>query len=204
MCIATFVPRRPLGKVGAGTRARIARRALAALAAFVLFPLATGAFAQQVPAPPPARVGYVDMQRLIDSSPQFITGREALQREFAERDAALKADEAKLVRLEAELKRDGPVLPPADAEARQQQVDALRRSIERTRTKLRDELNTRLREMVDERWNDIHDVVVEYAREHRIDLVVPSPVVYASASIDITDAVLERLKRVPADAAAAR
>ena len=202
MCIATFVPRRPLGKVGAGMRARIACRALALFAALALLPLSFAAHAQETP--PAARVGYVDMQRLIDSSPQFIAGREALQREFAERDTLLKADEAKLVRLEAELRRDGPVLAAADAEARQQAIDALRRSIERTRTKLRDELNTRLREMVDERWNDIHDVVVEYAREHRIDLVVPSPVIYASASIDITDAVLERLKRVPPASAAAR
>jgi outer membrane protein len=201
MCIATFVPRRPLGKVGAGMRARIARRVLAIAAALALALPVPATFAQQ---PPPARVGYVDMQRLIDSSPQFIAGREALQREFAERDTLLKADEAKLARLEAELRRDGPVLAAADVEARQQSIDALRRSIERTRAKLRDELNTRLREMVDERWNDIHDVVVEYAREHRIDLVVPSPVIYASASIDITDAVLERLKRVPPEAAASR
>ena len=202
MCIDTFVPRRPLGKVGAGMRDRIARRALALFAALAFLSLSFAAGAQGTP--PPARVGYVDMQRLIDSSPQFIAGREALQREFAERDTLLKADEAKLVRLEAELRRDGPVLAAADAEARQQAIDALRRSIERTRTKLRDELNTRLREMVDERWNDIHDVVVEYAREHRIDLVVPSPVIYASASIDITDAVLERLKRAPPAAAASR
>ena len=201
MCIATLVPRRPLGKARADTRRT--PRALAWLASLLLPLACAGALAQPAP-PAPARVGYVDMQRLIDSSPQFIAGREALQREFASKDAALKADEQKLATREAELRRDGPVLTREQVEGRQQEIDALRRSIERTRTKLRDELNARKQEILDERWNEVHDVVVEYAREHRIDLVVPSPVIYASATIDITDAVLERLKQAPVDASASR
>lgn len=36
--------------------------------------------------------------------------------------------------------------------------------------------------------------MVEFAREQNIDLIVPSPVVYASQRIDVTDQVLERLK----------
>jgi len=170
--------------------------------AAAMLALSFGAAAQ--PAAQPARIGYVDMQRLIDGSPQFIAGREALQREFTERDAALKVDEARLARLELELKRDGPTLPAATADTRQLEIDAFRRSIERTRAKLRDDLNKRREGMLDERWSEINDVVIEYAREHRIDLVVQSPVIYASASIDITDAVLERLKATPADASASR
>jgi len=42
--------------------------------------------------------------------------------------------------------------------------------------------------------------VIEYARAQGFDLIVPSPVVYASPRIDITDAVLERLRK-PAPAA---
>ena len=146
-----------------------------------------------------ARVAYVDMQRLLDSAPQVVAAREALQREFASRDQALKADEAQLARLEAQFKRDEATLAPEAAERSRREIDTLRRSIERTRTKLRDELNTRANEELTKRWNEMHDVVVEYARERNLDLVVQSPVIYASATVDITDAVIERLKR---DAAA--
>lgn len=199
MCIDTLIPRRPPGEARAET-SRYARRAARVVAAALL------ALSFVVAAQPaqPARIGYVDMQRLIDGSPQFIAGREALQREFTQRDAALKVDEARLSQLESALKRDGATLPPATADARQHEIDALRRSIERTRAKLRDDLNKRREEMLDARWSEINDVVIAYAREHRIDLVVQSPVIYASASIDITDAVLERLKAAPADAAASR
>lgn len=146
------------------------------------------------------RVGYVDMKRLLDNAPQLQAGRAALAREFAQRDAELKAQETRLAGLEERQRREGALLPRAEADARQAEIDTLRRSIERTRTRMRDELNTRGQEEVRRRWDEIHDVVVEFAREGGYDLVVESPVIYASATIDITDEVLERLRGMAAEA----
>ena len=39
------------------------------------------------------------------------------------------------------------------------------------------------------------DPYVAFAREQGYDIIVPSPVVYASARVDITDQVLERLRK---------
>ena len=44
-------------------------------------------------------------------------------------------------------------------------------------------------------WQQINDSVIEYARAQGFDLIVPSPVVYASTRIDITDAVLDKLRQ---------
>src|SRR2546422_739379 len=49
--------------------------------------------------------------------------------------------------------------------------------------------------------NLIQDTAIEYARAQGYDLVVPSPVVYANPRIDITDAVLQRLKTLGAGTA---
>jgi outer membrane protein len=184
-------PPRPTGEAEAGSKRHAVKAAAYAAIFSALLALVASlpAFAQN------ARVAYVDMQRLLDNAPQVVAAREGLQREFAQRDQSLKGDEAKLARLEADLKRDAAGLSRPESEGRQLEIDTLRRSIERTREKLRDELNTRIREELNKRWNDIHDVVVEYARERNLDLVVQSPVIYASAAVDITDAVIERLKR---------
>ena len=141
------------------------------------------------------RVAYVDMKRLLDNAPQVLAGREALAREFAQRDADLKAQEQRLSELEDRQRRESALLPKAEADALQAQADTLRRSIERTRTRLREELNARSEDETRKRWDEVYDVVVELARERQYDLVVPSPVVYASPTIDITDEVLERLRR---------
>ncbi len=162
----------------------------ALLAAFALLS-ATFAHAQ----PENVRIGYVDMKRLLDNAPQVVAGRQKLEREFAPRDTALNADELRLAALRSRYERDNALLGRDEAEALKREIDALDRSIRRNRDNLRSELKARSDQELDRSWREINNAVVEFARERNIDLIVPSPVVYASPRIDITDQVLERLKR---------
>ena len=143
--------------------------------------------------PPPARVGYVDMKRLLDNAPQVIAGRQKLEREFAPRDTALKADEKRLEELRARQQRESAA--PAAADTLKREIDALDRSIKRNRDSMRSDLKSRSDQELDKSWREINDAVVEFAREQGFDLIVPSPVVFASPRVDVTDQVLERLKR---------
>jgi outer membrane protein len=86
----------------------------------------------------------------------------------------------------------------ADAEALKREIDALERATKRTREELRGELNTRMANERDRVWLDIQDTVIQYARAEGYDLLVPSPVIYFNPRIDITDALIERLKRAAA------
>lgn len=169
-------------------RAKPARRMPALLLA--AFAFAGVAFAQ-APAPAPARIGYVDMKRLLDNAPQVVAGRNKLEREFSARDAALKADEQRL----ADLRHKQATLAQAEADALQREIDALDRSIKRNRDAMRAELKTRSDQELDRSWREINDAVVAFAREQGYDLIVPSPVVFASPRVDITDRIIERLRR---------
>lgn len=141
------------------------------------------------------RIGYVDMKRLLDNAPQVVAGRQKLEREFAPRDSALNADERRLAELRARQARESTTSDSDEGAALKREIDALDRSIRRNRDSLRAELKARSDQELDRSWRDINNAVVEFAREQNIDLIVPSPVVYASPRIDITDQVLERLKR---------
>lgn len=141
------------------------------------------------------RIGYVDMKRLLDNAPQVVAGRQKLEREFAPRDSALTADEMRLVAMRSRYERDNADMDRTEAEALRREIDALDRSIRRNRENLRSELKTRSDQELDRSWREINNAVVEFAREQGIDLIVPSPVIYASQKIDVTDQVLERLKR---------
>jgi outer membrane protein len=173
--------------------AQTASRILALLLA--VFAIVGTAGAQ---APAPTRIGYVDMKRLLDNAPQVVAGRRTLEREFSARDAALKADEQRL----AELRRKQSTLAKAEADALQREIDALDRSIKRNRDGLRTELKTRSDQELDRSWREINNAVVEFAREQGYDLIVPSPVVYASPRVDITDKILDRLRRAATKAPA--
>jgi len=148
----------------------------------------------------PVRVGVVDMLRLIDNAPQMAAAKARLTREFAERDEQLKAQQERLRQLElSQRTRAGP---PGSEEFERlaREIDVLRRSVERTRDRLRDELATRNREENDRVWQQINDAVAQYARDNDIDLVLPTPVLHVSARVDITDRVLDTLRQQARDA----
>ncbi len=138
------------------------------------------------------RIGYVEMKRLLDNAPQMSQGNTRLQAEFAERDRQLRADEARLETLQGQ--RTGDSQAGVDDE-----IQALERRIQRTRENLRDELRRRSEEEVERNFRVINEAVAAYARENNYDLIVHSPVFYASPAIDITDQILARLRAQRAD-----
>ena len=169
-----------------------ARELIRALVLATLLALAGVAEAQT---PPAVRVGYVDMKRLLDNAPQVLAGRQKLEREFAPRDASLKSDEKRLEELRARQQREQATMAAPDADALKREIDALDRSIKRSRDSMRNDLKSRGDQELDKSWREINDAVVEFAREQGFDLIVPSPVIFASSRVDVTDQVLERLKR---------
>lgn len=156
--------------------------------------LITGARVAHAQAPVATRIGYVDMKRLLDNAPQIVAGRSKLEGEFAGRDTALKTDEQHLTDLRAKAGAK-----PSDVQ--QREIDALERSIKRQRDALRNELKARSDQELDNSWREINDAVVAFAREQGYDLIVASPVVYASSRVDITEKILDRLRRQSAKGA---
>lgn len=170
----------------------------AALAACLMLGLSSS-FEVAAQANSELRIAYVDMQRLLDSAPQMVTARERLASEFAARDAALKEDLARLSTMETRLREEGAFMARDESERLKQQTDALRRSVDRTRTRMREELSRRTREEADRAFPTISEAVAKYARSQNIDLVLTSPVIYYNAKIDITDRVIDSLRSGTAD-----
>lgn len=141
------------------------------------------------------KIGYVDMKRLLDNAPQVVAGRERLDREFRQRDQAIREREADLEDLEDRLRRDSAVMSREERVELERRIRSLRREIRRDREDLRDELDMRLNEEYTVVQEEIKQTIAALAEEQGFDLVVPSPVAYASDTIDITDQVLQRLRR---------
>lgn len=138
------------------------------------------------------RIGYVDMKRLLESAPQVVNARESLEREFNPRNESLLAEESQLERMENEL-ADASDLTPEQRFEREREIRNLERSIERRREDLNEELRFRLNERKNALEDTIEVAVRQIAESGDYDLILTSPVAYASDSIDITDRVLEWL-----------
>lgn len=149
-----------------------------------------------LPMPAPAqegtRIGYVDMIRLFDGAPQLIAAREALDREFRPRNEALVADESRLEQLAGQM-----LASDEGSEQRQtleREVRNLRRSIERRREDLAEELRFRTNAEKKNIEDTIEVAIRQVARSGQFDLILTSPVAFASDRVDITDRILEWLE----------
>ncbi len=178
-----------------------------ALIAALSLSAAAAAAEAQTPTPPHApgvapRIGFIDVKRLIDTAPQFIESKAKLEREFAKQNAQINADDAKLAALKQRYERDSAIMTRENAEALKREIDATERDNKRRRDETRAEYNNRGAEEVNRNLRLINDTAIEYARTQGYDMVVGSQaVLYASPRVDITDAVLQRLKELGASGA---
>ncbi len=138
------------------------------------------------------RVGYVDMKRVLDNAPQVVAGRELLDREFRSRSEAIEIDEFRAKTLEDRLAQ-GDLSGDAAVQT-ERDLRELRRNINRRKEDLRDELSFRRTEEVQNLEQEINLAVEEIAQRNGFDLILSSPVVYASPALDITDLILEQLE----------
>ena len=160
----------------------------------------TSVSAQTTAATP--RIGFIDVKRLIDTAPQFVESKTKLEREFAKQNTQINADDAKLVALKQRYERDSAIMTRENAETLKREIDATERDNKRRRDETRTEYNNRGAEEVSRNLRLINDTAIEYARTQGYDMVVGSQaVLYASPRVDITDAVLQRLKELNASSA---
>ena len=157
------------------------------LLAALLLPLPL--FAQAV------KIGYVDLKRVLDEAPQMVESRTRLEREFSSRDGAIKAADARLVALKQRYERDSAILSKDDAEALKREIEATERANKRMVDEARTDLASRQTAERDRNWQKMQEVIIEYARGQGYDLIEATVPIYVSPRVDITDAVLEQLKR---------
>lgn len=139
------------------------------------------------------RIGYVNMKMVLDNAPQVITGREKLDMEFRPRNETIEAEEARTEQLEQQLLAGD--LAAEERTRLERDVREMRRSINRQREDLRDELSFRRTEEVQRLEDQINLAVQDIAQQYSYDLVLSSPVVYANPALDITDLILQHLQQ---------
>ena len=154
----------------------------------MLLSMALASYAQAQP----VQIGYVDMKRVLDNAPQVLAGRSLLDAEFRARNDAIELDESRLNLMEGQLAQAD--MTSDEYRRLEREALELRRSVERRKEDLRDELSFRRTEEVQRLEEQINLAVQEIAERNGYDLIVSSPVVYASPDLDITDMILDQLE----------
>ena len=171
--------------------------------------LGTGCFGlvnAQTQAPSPAqpasqtsgtRVAVVDMKRVIEGAPQYTAAKQRVITELANVEVKLKADEAQLVALKRRRELEAPLMVKAQLDDLVRTIEASERALKRSRDEFNQRLTLRTNEVVRDLERKLGEVIAEVAKLQGADTVISTTAtVYTNPRIDITEAVLAKL-RVP-------
>lgn len=155
-------------------------------AMLVLLTMAAGA--QQL------KIGYVDIARLIQESPQAKEAMERLQEEFAPRQREVVALQTELKEKQDQIQRDLDVMGPEERRNAENELRRDERELNRQQQEFTEDINLRRNEALRKLQGEVLREVQAFATTSGFDLIVAEGVVYASDAIDVTEQVLEGLK----------
>lgn len=146
------------------------------------------------------KIGFINPVKVLEMAPQAETARNALEKEFAQRKESLEAEEAGIRRAEEKLGRDAAIMSDAERQNLERDLLARKRDLRRAKEEFREDLNLRRNDELAKLQKEVLKVINDLAREKGFDLIVGEGVVYASDAIDISELVLERLRKMPPSA----
>lgn len=140
-------------------------------------------------------IGYLDVIRVAEESPQYQAARQALQAELEQREKDLRRLSNQLKDKETRLQRNAAVMSDVESKKLEREIVALRRKLQNSRDEFRDELSLRQNEERTKLLRQVAEVVKTIGKEEKFDLILTDGVAYASKTVDISDKVLTRLKQ---------
>ena len=143
----------------------------------------------------PYRIVVVDPNRVVESSPQYESARKALQLEVEERERGLRQQQEEITELKGKLERDGEIMSQSEMQRLQNDIRSRTRKLKYAQDEFQEDLSLRQNELRTKLARQVQEVVVELAKELEIDLVLSEGLVYYSKRVDISEQVIERLKR---------
>lgn len=139
------------------------------------------------------KIGFVNIAKIMEQSPQAEAARKALEREFSGRDKQLTTSRDGVLKLEEKMKNDGSIMSEANRLTLERDILSKKRDYNRMRDELREDFNIRRNEELGTLQKKVYEVIQQIAKQENYDLVLTQPVLYASPSVDITDRVLKKL-----------
>ena len=158
--------------------------AKAVFGAWLILALAMPASAQEV------KIGVVSLQAVVERAPQTKAVMDALREEFAPREREIVAKQKEIEDLQAKVQKDLAVMGETERRNAEKNLRDLGREFERMRTEYQEDSNLRQNEEFGVLQRNVLKEVQDYAQAQGYDLIVGDGVLYVSATVNITEDVL--------------
>ena len=141
------------------------------------------------------KLGVIDIARVLEESPQATEARNTLQKEFSPREQRLIDTQQKIRNLEEQLGRDGAIMSEHERTKLERNILSKKRDFKRNQDEFRDDLNFKRNEILEKLQHDLVTSIREFAKSEGFDILFAEGVIYADESLNITETMLQKLKK---------
>ena len=139
------------------------------------------------------KIGYVQVDKILQEAPQTAESGKKLEKEFAPRSQELERMQKQIKDIETSIDKDALTMAEADRKNKERDASNLKIDFQRKQRELREDVNLRKNEELGALQDKINKAVTAVSESEGYDLVVYGGVAYANKKIDITDKVLKSL-----------
>lgn len=140
------------------------------------------------------KIGFVDMETLIDNSPQINNSRQTISAEFESQYQAIEQKESDLERLESRITKDGAIMSLSELGKLQERARILERQTRRAKEDLKDAISIRNNQILSDIQVELTEIVTQYAKDNHYDMILINSILYVSDEMNITQEILKVLK----------
>lgn len=165
------------------------KRSLGVLFAFLFGLCSFNAFADN------DKIGVVDLQKIMQTSPQMKVIQQKLEKEFKpRRDKLVMMEEGLKKDMEA-FKRDSAIMGQTQKKALEKKIVATQQRFEREGQQYQQELSTAHNEAMEELYTKIRKAISKVAQTEKYSLVLQKDAApFSVATLDITDKVMQDIE----------
>jgi outer membrane protein len=139
-----------------------------------------------------AKIGVVQIERIVRDSGPALRAQKKLEAEFSKREAELAKVADQLKRLQDELEKDGVTMSETQRRNKERDFNELNRDFQKKQRDYRDDVNLRRNEELSQVIEQANRIIRQIAESEKYDIIFQEAA-YANPRIDITDKVIKAL-----------
>ena len=141
------------------------------------------------------KAAFINSAIILQEAPQAQQAIADMKTEFQDREQALRVLSEEIQKEEQNLQKDAAIMSPEQKKKMGEALLEKKRKLRFDAQSLKEDLDLRRKQEIQKLRNSISAVIQEYAKSQGYDLVFTEGVAYADEQVNITDEILEELKK---------
>lgn len=141
------------------------------------------------------KIGFVSVEKLLSQAPQVEAVNTAMIERFGDKKAELEAMQKEIQTMQENYKRNELVMTEDKLNELKSKLIGKVQAFKQMEQTLGQEVNTMRSQELAVLQKSVREIINEIAKREKYDLILSEGVVYASDVLDITDTVLEEMKK---------